>query len=74
MADRANEAKSLFLSSMSHDLRTPLNGIIGFTEIALKEDDIAKIKEYLTKIRYSGSLYLIWLMIRLNFQGLKAGK
>lgn len=74
MADRANEAKSLFLSSMSHDLRTPLNGIIGFTEIALKEDDIAKIKEYLTKIRYSGSLLLDLVNDTLELSRIESGK
>jgi len=41
-AETANAAKSDFLSSMSHDLRTPLNGVLGFTAFALKEDESAE--------------------------------
>ena len=56
-ADRANEAKSTFLSSMSHDLRTPLNGVLGFTAFALKETlpDKSGVPE---KIDASGMLLL----------------
>ena len=52
---RANEAKSEFLSCMSHDIRTPMNVIMGFTNIALQHaDDPGKMKECLEKIRVSG--------------------
>ena len=52
---RANEAKSEFLSCMSHDIRTPMNVIMGFTNIALQHaDDPAKMKECLVKIQISG--------------------
>ena len=55
-ARRANEAKSEFLSRMSHDIRTPMNVIMGFTNIALQHaDDPAKMKECLEKARVSGS-------------------
>lgn len=55
-ARRANEAKSEFLSRMSHDIRTPMNAIMGFTNIALQHaDDSDKMKECLEKIRVSGS-------------------
>lgn len=54
-ARRANEAKSEFLSRMSHDIRTPMNVIMGFTNIALQHaDDPGKMKECLEKIRVSG--------------------
>ena len=54
-ARRANEAKSEFLSCMSHDIRTPMNVIMGFTNIALQHaDDPAKMKECLEKIQISG--------------------
>ena len=55
-ARRANEAKSEFLSCMSHDIRTLMNVIMGFTNIALQHaDDSDKMKECLEKIRVSGS-------------------
>ena len=55
-ARRANEAKSEFLSCMSHDIRTPMNVIMGFTNSALQHaDDSDKMKECLEKIRVSGS-------------------
>lgn len=54
-ARRANEAKSEFLSCMSHDIRTLMNVIMGFTNIALQHaDDPGKMKECLEKIQISG--------------------
>ena len=54
-ARRANEAKSEFLSCMSHDIRTPMNVIMGFTNITLQHaDDPGKMKECLEKIQISG--------------------
>ena len=73
-ADRANEAKSVFLSGMSHDLRTPLNGIIGFTELALEENDPQVIREYLQKIKYSGDLLLGLVSDTLELSRIESGK
>ena len=54
-ADAANKAKSYFLFNMSHDIRTPMNAIIGFTDLALKKStDEAKRLEYLRNIQMSG--------------------
>ena len=54
-ARRANEAKSEFLSCMSYDIRTLMNVIMGFTNIALQHaDDPGKMKECLEKIQISG--------------------
>jgi signal transduction histidine kinase/ActR/RegA family two-component response regulator len=52
-ATAANKAKSEFLSRMSHDIRTPLNGIIGMTYLAERETDQTKITEYLHNIDVS---------------------
>jgi signal transduction histidine kinase/CheY-like chemotaxis protein len=50
-ANRANQAKSEFLSHMSHDIRTPINGIVGMVNIALKNHtDTERVHECLTKI------------------------
>ena len=49
-AETANRAKSTFLSNMSHDIRTPMNAIIGFTTLAVSNiDDKERVKDYLTK-------------------------
>ncbi len=54
-ANRANKAKSMFLSNMSHDIRTPMNAIVGFTALATSHiDDRLKVEEYLKKITASG--------------------
>ncbi len=50
IANQANVAKTAFLSAMSHEIRTPMNAIIGLDTIALKENDLEKIREYLKKI------------------------
>lgn len=55
-ARRANSAKSGFLSRMSHDIRTPMNAIIGMTMIAKQNmDDLEKVKDCLEKIQLSGT-------------------
>jgi signal transduction histidine kinase/ActR/RegA family two-component response regulator/PAS domain-containing protein len=73
-ADKANEAKSVFLSSMSHDLRTPLNGVIAFTEFALKEEDPEKKQQYLERIRLSGRLLLDLVDDTLELSKIESGK
>ena len=50
-AEEANAAKAAFLSNMSHEMRTPMNAIIGFTDIAMREPSAsAEVKRYLAKI------------------------
>ena len=73
-ADRANEEKSAFLSTMSHDLRTPLNGVLGFTDFALKEENPEKKQEYLQKIKYSGNLLLNLVNDTLELSRIESGK
>lgn len=59
MAQKANEAKSDFLSKMSHDIRTPLNAVLGMTELArLHMDDREKLVNALDKITSSSQLLL----------------
>lgn len=54
-ANRANKAKSQFLSNVSHDIRTPMNAIVGFTTLATTHiDDKEKVKEYLENIATAG--------------------
>ncbi len=60
-AKRANEAKTVFLSNMSHDMRTPLNGVIGFTNLAIESNSIEEKDEYLEKIKTSGE-FLVQLI------------
>lgn len=56
MAQSANQAKTLFLNSMSHDIRTPLNAILGYTMMAKKNiEERDKVTEYLNKIGHAGN-------------------
>lgn len=57
-AESASKAKSEFLFNMSHDIRTPMNAILGFTNFALETDDPAKQKEYLKNIDASSKQLL----------------
>lgn len=58
-AQKANKAKTTFLNNMSHDIRTPINGIVGLLEIIQKsEDDPARVKDSLSKIDKSANLLL----------------
>lgn len=53
-AVRSNEARVRFFTNMSHDLRTPMNGILGFTKLAMEESDPEKIRGYLKNVDFSG--------------------
>ena len=57
-ANRASKVKSDFLARMSHDMRTPLNGIIGMTHLSLGEADMQRIKHYLSEIDVSSNFLL----------------
>ena len=57
-AESAAEAKSEFLSRMSHDIRTPMNAIMGLTHLAQEEDSIEQIQEYLHNIEVSTNFLL----------------
>ena len=77
-ADEANQAKSLFLASMSHDLRTPLNAIIGFADLML-EDTFGPVsppryREYIGDIKSSGEVLLALLNSILDLSKLEAGR
>lgn len=55
-AEQASIAKKVFLQNMSHDIRTPMNAVLGFTDLAIQAgNDTAKIQDYLEKIRISGN-------------------
>lgn len=73
-AETATAAKSDFLSSMSHDLRTPLNGVLGFTAFALQEKNPQKKQEYLEKIASSGQLLLDLVNDTLDLSRIESGK
>lgn len=74
-AERANKAKSVFLSNMSHDIRTPLNAIIGYTTIASEcIDKKEKVSEYLSKILSSGKLLLRLINDILDMSSIESGK
>lgn len=55
-ANKANKAKSTFLSNMSHDIRTPMNAIVGFTSLAIEHiEQKNRVEDYLNKIMLSGN-------------------
>ena len=68
-------AKSEFLSSMSHDIRTPMNAIIGMTEIALKnKKDELRVSDCLNKIRLSSNHLLSLINDVLDMSKIESGK
>lgn len=74
-ANRANKAKSTFLSNMSHDIRTPMNAIIGFTTLALTRIDRKdQVEEYLKKIMTSGNHLLSLINDVLDMSHIESGK
>ena len=74
-AQRANVAKTTFLNSMSHDIRTPLNAIIGFTSLAAAHiDDRERVRGYLEKILTSGNHLLSLINDILDMSRIESGK
>ncbi len=74
MAEQANHAKTTFLNSMSHDIRTPMNAIIGFTALATAHiDDTALVKDYLRKIATSGDHLLSLINDILDMSRIESG-
>ena len=74
-AETANRAKSTFLSNMSHDIRTPMNAIIGFTTLAISNlDDQERVKDYLTKTLASSNHLLSLINDVLDMSRIESGK
>jgi len=74
-ANRASKAKSVFLSNMSHDIRTPRNAIVGFTSLAMKHiDNRERMEEYLKKIMTSGNHLLSLINDVLDMSRIESGK
>ena len=74
-AESANCAKSTFLSNMSHDIRTPMNAIIGFTTLALSNiDDKNRVKDYLSKTLASSNHLLSLINDVLDMSRIESGK
>ncbi len=74
-ANRASKAKSVFLSNMSHDIRTPMNAIVGFTNLAITHiDQKEQVSEYLKKIQTSGNHLLSLINDILDMSHIESGK
>ena len=73
-AQAASRAKSVFLSNMSHDIRTPMNAIIGFTNIALHQDSVPEMHNCLKKIEESSDHLLALLNDVLDLSRIESGK
>ena len=73
-AENASRAKTTFLNSISHDIRTPMNAIIGFTNIALKQDPKREVRSCLHKIRNSSEHLLTLINDVLDISRIESGK
>lgn len=74
-AERANKAKSDFLFNMSHDIRTPMNAILGFSALMEKDiDNKEKLRDYLGKIKASGDFLLSLINNVLEMAKIESGK
>lgn len=73
-ANQANEAKSQFLSTMSHDIRTPMNAIVGMNEMILRNSHDEEILTYANNIKMAGTTLLAIIKDILDFSKIEAGK
>ena len=72
--ERETSAKAAFVSNVSHEMRTPLNGILGFTELAMQSKGEEKREEYLEKIRTTGKFMLNLINETLDLSKISSGK
>ncbi len=73
-AERENNARAAFVTNVSHDMRTPLNGILGFTDMAIHSAGEEKKAEYLEKIQNTGKFMLSLINDTLDFSKISNGK
>ena len=73
-ANAANIAKTTFLNHMSHDIRTPMNAIVGFTEIAMKRKPDKEVENCLKKIRQSSEYLMMLMNDVLDISRIESGK
>ncbi|TQN74895.1 Two-component system protein B [Colletotrichum shisoi] len=73
-AEAANESKTLFIANISHELKTPLNGILGMCAVCMEENDILRIKQSLKTLYKSGDLLLHLLEDLLSFSKNQIGQ
>ena len=73
-AENASRAKTTFLNNISHDIRTPMNAIFGFTNIALKQEPKPEVKSCLNKIRNSSEHLLTLINDVLDISRIESGK
>ena len=73
-AENANRAKTTFLNNMSHDIRTPMNAIMGFTDIAMKYHPKPEVENCLQKIRESSEHLLTLINDVLDISRIESGK
>ena len=75
MANKANSAKTVFLNSMSHDIRTPMNAIIGFTDLLAENlENTEKARDYIAKIKTSSDYLLSLINNVLEMARIESGK
>lgn len=74
VADEANRAKSEFVANISHEVRTPLNAVIGLADLALKTPDTAAQREYVEMIKASGETLLNLANDVLDLSKIESGK
>ena len=73
-AERANRAKTVFLARMSHEIRTPMNAIMGFSSLALKNNNVGQMKEQLKHIYNSAHSLLNIINDILDISKIESGK
>lgn len=73
-AEQASAAKSEFLSRMSHDIRTPLNAIIGYIKMSMEQDICPEVRGYLSKAEASSRFLLELINDILNMSRIESGK
>ncbi len=73
-AEAANESKTLFIANISHELKTPLNGIMGMCAVCMEDDDLQRIKQSLKTVYKSGDLLLHLLEDLLSFSKNQIGQ